>query len=263
MKLLGKTVLVTGAASGIGEQVARTLANEGANVIVADMNKEAADIVAQSINSDELKGSRLAIAVNMNVTSEEEVNAGIKAAVDKFGGLDILVSNAGIQIVHPIEDYPFEEWKKMQAIHGDGAFLTTKAAYREMKQSGKGGKIIYMGSVHSHEGSKLKSAYVFAKHGLVGLSKVIAKEGAQYNIHSYVVCPGFVMTPLVKKQIPEQAKALGITEEEVIKTVMLKETVDNKFTTVEDVANLINYLAQESGALTGQSFNVSHGWCMK
>jgi 3-hydroxybutyrate dehydrogenase len=151
----------------------------------------------------------------------------------------------------------------MQAIHGDGAFLTTKAAYKFMKSSGRGGKIVYMGSVHSHEGSKLKSAYVFAKHGLIGLSKVIAKEGAQYNIHSYVVCPGFVMTPLVQKQIPEQAKALGISEEDVIKTVMLKETVDGKFTTVEDVANLVNYLAQEPGALTGQSFNVSHGWCMQ
>lgn len=261
MKLSGKTALVTGAASGIGEQVARTLANEGANVVIADMNLAGATAVAQSIN--QALNAQVAVAVSMNVTSEEEVNNGMQSAVDSFGSLDILVSNAGIQIVHPIEEYPFEEWKKMQAIHGDGAFLTTKAAYKIMKQSGRGGKIIYMGSVHSHEGSKLKSAYVFAKHGLIGLSKVIAKEGAEYNIQSYVVCPGFVMTPLVEKQIPEQAKALGITEQEVIKNVMLKETVDGKFTTVEDVANLINYLAQEPGALTGQSFNVSHGWCMQ
>lgn len=261
MKLSGKTALVTGAASGIGEQVAKTLANEGANVVIADMNLDGANLVADSINK--ALNAKVAVAVSMNVTSEEEVNKGMQAAVDAFGNLDILVSNAGIQIVHAIEDYPFEEWKKMQAIHGDGAFLTTKAAYKFMKSSGRGGKIIYMGSVHSHEGSKLKSAYVFAKHGLIGLSKVIAKEGAQYNIQSYVVCPGFVMTPLVEKQIPEQAKALGISEEEVIKNVMLKETVDGKFTTVEDVANLINFLAQEPGALTGQSFNVSHGWCMQ
>ena len=120
-----------------------------------------------------------------------------------------------------------------------------------------------MGSVHSHEASKLKSAYVFAKHGVLGLARVIAKEGAQYGIHSYTVCPGFVLTPLVQKQIPEQAAALNITEEEVIKNVMLKETVDGKFTTVDDVANLVTYLANDSnGALTGQSIDVSHGWCM-
>ena len=117
--------------------------------------------------------------------------------------------------------------------------------------------------VHSHEGSKLKSAYCFAKHGLIGLSKVLAKEGAEFGVHSYVVCPGFVRTPLVEKQIPEQAKALGMSEADVIKNVMLKETVDGQFTTVDDVANMIVYLSQDTGALTGQSFNVSHGWCMK
>lgn len=260
LSLTGKVALVTGAASGIGEQVARTLSADGAAVVIADMNLEGAQKVAQSIIHNGGKAS----AVSMNVTNEEEVNAGIKRAVDTFGSIDILVSNAGIQIVHAIEDYPFEEWKKMQAIHGDGAFLTTKAAYKYMKDSGRGGQIIYMGSVHSHEGSKLKSAYVFAKHGLIGLSKVIAKEGAQYNIHSYVVCPGFVKTPLVDKQIPEQAKALGITEEEVIKNVMLKDTVDGQFTTVEEVANMVKFVAQDSrGSLSGQSLVVSHGWFMQ
>lgn len=259
--LTGKVALVTGAASGIGEQVARTLAENGVKVVIADMNKAGAQIVADSIN--QAQGGDVAIAVSMNVTSEQEVNDGVKAAVEKFGNLDILVSNAGIQIVHPLDEYPFEEWKKMQAIHGDGAFLTAKAGYTQMKKSGKGGKIIFMGSVHSHEGSKLKSAYCFAKHGLIGLSKVLAKEGAEFGVHSYVVCPGFVRTPLVEKQIPEQAKALGITEAEVVKNVMLKETVDGEFTTVDDVANIITYLSQDTGALTGQSFNVSHGWCMK
>lgn len=259
--LENKVVLVTGAASGIGEHVAKTLAQEGCKVVIADMNLEAAQKVAEEICVQ--NGKEKAIAVSMNVTSEKEVESGIQKAVDTWGKIDILVSNAGIQIVHPFEDYPFEEWKKMQAIHGDGAFLTAKAAYKHMKELGNGGKIIFMGSVHSHEGSKLKSAYCFAKHGLIGLSKVLAKEGADFGISSYVVCPGFVRTPLVDKQIPEQAKALGISEEEVIKNVMLKETVDGQFTTVDDVANMVSYLSKDSGALTGQSFNVSHGWCMK
>lgn len=259
MDFTGKVALVTGSASGIGEQCAKTFATNGAAVVIADMNLDGAKLVAQAI----IDAGGKAIAVSMNVTSEDEVNAGIEAAVAAFGSIDILVSNAGIQIVHPIEEYPFEDWKKMLAIHGDGAFLTTKAAYKHMKESGRGGQIIYMGSVHSHEASKLKSAYVFAKHGLLGLARVIAKEGAQYGIHSYTVCPGFVLTPLVEKQIPEQAAALGISEADVVKTVMLKDTVDGKFTTTDDVANLCAYLAQDTnGALTGQSFTVSHGWHM-
>jgi 3-hydroxybutyrate dehydrogenase len=176
----------------------------------------------------------------------------------------VLVSNAGIQIVNPIEEYAFADWKKMLAIHLDGAFLTTKAAIKHMYAAGKGGSIIYMGSVHSHEASKLKSAYVTAKHGLLGLARVVAKEGGSRGVRANVVCPGFVRTPLVDKQIPEQAKALGITEAQVIKDVMLKETVDGEFTTVEDVANTVAFLAGfGSAALTGQSVVVSHGWFMQ
>jgi 3-hydroxybutyrate dehydrogenase len=176
----------------------------------------------------------------------------------------VLVSNAGIQIVAPIEEYAFSDWKKMLAIHLDGAFLTTKAAIKHMYAGGKGGSIVYMGSVHSHEASKLKSAYVTAKHGLLGLARVVAKEGGPRGVRANVVCPGFVRTPLVDKQIPEQAKALGISEAEVVKNVMLKETVDGEFTTVEDVANTVAFLAGfESSALTGQSVIVSHGWSMQ
>ena len=258
MNLIGKTALVTGAASGIGEQCVKTLAAQGAAVVVSDLNLDGAKVVAQAI----VDAGGKAIAVAMNVTSEDEVSAGIQQAISQLGSIDILVSNAGIQIVHPIEDYPFADWKKMMAIHGDGAFLTTKAAYSAMKAAGKGGKIIYMGSVHSHEASKLKSAYVFAKHGVLGLARVIAKEGAAYGIHTYTVCPGFVLTPLVQKQIPEQAAALNMSEADIIKKVMLTQTVDGEFTTTADVANLVAYLANDTGALTGQSFNVSHGWSM-
>ena len=254
--LTNKVALITGAASGIGEQCARTLAASGASVVLADMNIDGARAVAQSI----VAAGGTAMAVSMNVTSEDEVNAGIDAAVAAYGGIDVLLSNAGVQIVHPFEDYPFEDWKKMMAIHADGAFLTSKAAYAHMKKAGRGGKIVFMGSVHSHEASKLKSAYVFAKHGVLGLARVVAKEGGPFGIHSYVVCPGYVRTPLVEKQIPEQARTLNITEEEVIKTVMLKDTVDGEFTTLNDVANMVAYLASEPGALTGQSINISHGW---
>jgi 3-hydroxybutyrate dehydrogenase len=260
MSVKGKVALVTGAASGIGEQCARKLAEDGAAVVIADLNLGAAQAVADSINA---AGGK-AIAVTMDVTSETAVNEGIEKTVAELGSIDILVSNAGIQIVHPVEDYPYEDWKKMLAIHLDGAFLTTKAAIKHMYAGGKGGSIIYMGSVHSHEASKLKSAYVTAKHGLLGLARVVAKEGGSRGVRTNVVCPGFVRTPLVDRQIPEQAKALGISEAEVVKNVMLKETVDGEFTTVADVANTVAFLAgMESNALTGQSVVVSHGWFMQ
>jgi 3-hydroxybutyrate dehydrogenase len=260
MKLKDKTAIVTGAASGIGKSIAMRFAQEGAKVAIADLNKEAADAAAKEIRA--AKG--VAMGVAMDVSDEKAVNGGVAAVVAEFGGVDILVSNAGIQIVHPIEAFPFAEWKKMLAIHLDGAFLTTKACLSHMYKSERGGSIIYVGSVHSKEASLLKSAYVTAKHGLIGLAKVVAKEGATHGVRANVVCPGFVRTPLVDKQIPEQAKELGISEEEVIKNVMLKETVDGEFTTVEDVAEATLFCAAfPSNAMTGQSFIVSHGWFMQ
>jgi 3-hydroxybutyrate dehydrogenase len=260
MSLKNKVALITGSASGIGKECAIKLSAAGAAVVIADLNLPDAQKVADEIN----QGGGKAIAIAMDVTNEEMVNAGIDETVKKLGSIDVLVSNAGIQIVHPIEEYPFAEWKKMMAIHLDGAFLTTKAAIKHMYDSGRGGSIVYMGSAHSHEASKLKAAYVTAKHGLLGLCKTVAKEGAARNVRANVVCPGFVMTPLVEKQIPEQAKALGISEADVIKNVMLKETVDGEFTTVDDVANTVVFLAGfETNAITGQSILVSHGWFMQ
>lgn len=260
MTLTGKVALITGAASGIGKQCAIDLAKAGAAVVIADMNLDGANATAAEI---EQAGGR-AIGVSMDVTNEEQVNAGVQKAVDTLGSIDILVSNAGIQIVNPIENYAFSDWKKMLAIHLDGAFLTTQAVLKHMYDSKRGGSVIYMGSVHSHEASPLKSAYVTAKHGLIGLSKVLAKEGASRNVRSYVVCPGFVRTPLVEKQIPEQAQELGISEADVVKNVMLKNTVDGVFTTTEDVASMVTFLACfPTAALTGQSFIVSHGWYMQ
>ncbi|MEN3812078.1 3-hydroxybutyrate dehydrogenase [Chromobacterium piscinae] len=260
MQLNGKVALITGAASGIGKEIALVYARAGAAVAIADINLDAARKTADEIAS---AGGK-AIGVAMDVTSEDAVNQGTQQVVDAFGHLDILVSNAGIQIVNPIVNYSFADWKKMQAIHVDGAFLTTKAALQHMYKDKRGGVVIYMGSVHSHEASPLKSAYVAAKHALLGLARVLAKEGAPYNVRSHVICPGFVRTPLVDKQIPEQAKELGISEEDVVKRVMLGNTVDGVFTTVDDVAQTALFLAAfPSAALTGQSFVVSHGWFMQ
>jgi len=259
MRLEGKVAVVTGAASGIGKEIARTYVREGARVVIADLNLKGAQAAA-----DELGGSSKAVGVAMDVTKEDEVEAGMAKAIAAFGKIDILVSNAGIQIVAPIEDFEFAKWKLLLAIHLDGAFLTTRAALRQMYKQGTGGSIIYMGSVHSKEASVLKAPYVTAKHGLEGLAKVVAKEGAKHGVRANVICPGFVRTPLVDKQIPEQAKELGISEEDVIKKIMLKETVDGEFTTVADVAVVALFFAGfESNALTGQSMVVSHGWFMQ
>ena len=259
-QLQDKIAIVTGAASGIGKEIAVIYAREGAKVAVADLNRDAAQKVADEVKAE---GGR-AMAIAVDVSDEGQVNAGVAEVVKAWGGVDILVSNAGIQIVHPIEEFPFAEWKKLIAIHLDGAFLTTKACLPHMYASGRGGSIILMGSVHSKEASLLKAPYVTAKHGLIGLAKVIAKEGAKHKVRANVVCPGFVRTPLVDKQIPEQAKELGITEDEVIKKVMLKDTVDGEFTTTADIAEVALFFAAfPTNALTGQSLIASHGWSME
>jgi 3-hydroxybutyrate dehydrogenase len=260
MLLKDKIAVITGAASGIGKEIAITYAREGAKVVIADLNLDGANAAATEIK----KTGAQAIGVAMDVTSEAEVEAGMAKAVAAFGGIDILVSNAGIQIVAPVDEFEFAKWKLMLAIHLDGAFLTTRGALRQMYKQGRGGSIIYMGSVHSKEASVLKAPYVTAKHGLIGLAKVVAKEGAKHGVRANVICPGFVRTPLVDKQIPEQAKALGISEDDVIKKIMLKDSVDGEFTTVEDVAAAAVFFASfGSNALTGQSLVVSHGWFMQ
>ena len=261
----GKVALITGAASGLGKAIAGLYAKHGAAVAIADINQHAADAAAAEISA---AGGK-AIGVAMDVTDEAAVNAGTDKVVAAFGQLDILISNAGVQIINPIDQFAFADWKKMLAIHLDGGFLTTKAALQHMYKTdaagnSHGGIVIYMGSVHSHEASKLKSAYVTAKHGLLGLARTLAKEGAAHNVRSHVICPGFVRTPLVEKQIPEQARELGISEDEVIRNVMLKDTVDGVFSTVDDIAQTALYLATfPSAALTGQSIVVSHGWYMQ
>jgi 3-hydroxybutyrate dehydrogenase len=259
MNIKDKVCVITGGASGIGLSIAKRYIADGALVAIADLDMDAAEKSATELTKE---GPGKAMAVEMNVTDEEAVNAGIEKVVKEWGKIDVLVSNAGVQIVHPVEKFPYDEWKKLLSIHLDGAFLTSKACLPHMYEAGAG-SIIFMGSVHSKEASALKSAYVTAKHGLLGLARVISKEGGKKGVRANVICPGFVKTPLVEKQIPEQAKDLGISEEEVVNEVMLGGTVDKEFTTVEDVAEVAwIFAAFPTNALTGQSLTVSHGWNM-
>jgi len=259
MQLDNKVAVITGAASGIGKEIARTFAQAGATIVIADRDAAAARATAEELGSS----GRRTLAVAMDVTSESDVESGMEEVIAKCQRIDVLISNAGIQIVAPLDQLPFADWKRLLSIHLDGAFLTTRAALKHMYRQG-GGSIIYMGSVHSKEASLLKAPYVTAKHGLIGLAKVVAKEGAQHGVRANVICPGFVRTPLVDKQIPEQAQRLGISEDAVIKDIMLKDTVDGEFTTVRDVAEAALFFASfESNALTGQSLIVSHGWFMQ
>ena len=259
MRLANQVAVVTGAASGIGQGIARTFARAGARLAIVDINPEGANRVAAQIVDE---GGE-AMPVILDVTCESQVNQGTASIVEAYGRIDVLVSNAGNQLISPLEQLTLGGWKNVLAIHLDGAFLMTRAVLPYMYKQ-HAGSVIYMGSVHSREASVLKSPYVTAKHGLIGLAKVVAKEGASHGVRANVICPGFVRTPLVERQIPEQAHVLGISEQEVVRNVMLKETVDGEFTTVQDVAEVALFFAGfESNALTGQSLLVSHGWSMQ
>jgi 3-hydroxybutyrate dehydrogenase len=256
MRLKDKVAVITGAASGIGFEISRTFAREGASVAAVDLDGKAAAAAAASLSPS-------ALGLAMDVSSEEQVQAGMSRVIERFGRIDILVCSAGIQVISPLEALSFADWRRVLGVHLDGAFLTTRAALTQMYRQG-GGSIIYIGSVHSKEASVLKAPYVAAKHGLIGLAKAVAKEGGTRGVRANVICPGFVRTPLVERQIPEQAKALGLSEDAVVRDVMLKSTVDGEFTTLQDVAQAALFFASfESAALTGQSLVVSHGWSMQ
>ena len=259
MRLHNRIALITGAGRGIGRAIAEHYAREGARVAVADLDYDTAQEVAEIINN--AGGSAMALA--MDVTDEQAVEQGVNSVVEAWGGLDIVLANAGIQHIAPLDQLSFNDWRRVMSVHLDGAFLLTRSALQTMYAKG-GGTILYMGSVHSLEASPLKAPYVAAKHGMLGLCRAVAKEGAEHGVRSNIICPGFVRTPLVDKQIPEQAQALGISKEDVISKVMLKNTVDGEFTTLADVSELAVHLAAfPSAALTGQSIVVSHGWHMQ
>jgi 3-hydroxybutyrate dehydrogenase len=260
MQLEGKVAVVTGAASGIGYAVVHRFAKEGAKVVIADLDRQRSEDAAAEIRKA-TGGDALGIA--MDVTDEESVETGIERVLREYGALHILYSNAGVQHIAGVHEVSFSDWKRVMAVHLDGAFLTTRACLRHMYASGQGGSILYMGSIHSKMASVLKAPYVAAKHGIVGLCRAVAKEGAPHGVRANVICPGFVRTPLVEKQIPEQAKILNLSEKDVVEKVMLRETVDGQFTTTDEIAETAVFLAgQKTLALTGQSIVVSHGVAM-
>ena len=261
MRLEGKTAIVTGAASGIGRGIAQRFASEGARVLIADLDRAQPKVAAAEIAAA-TGGQVLGIA--MDVTDEAAVESTVATTVREFGGVDILCSNAGNQIIGAIHDLAYSDWKQVLAVHLDGAFLTTRACLRQMYRSGQGGSILYTGSVHSKRASVLKAPYITAKHGLLGLCRTVAKEGAPYGVRANVICPGYVLTPLVEKQIPVQAVILNIDARDVVEKVMLHDTLDKQFTSTDEIAETAVFLAeQKTLALTGQSIIVSHGSYME
>jgi 3-hydroxybutyrate dehydrogenase len=256
--LAGKGALVTGSTSGIGLGIARALALAGCKVALnarsasAETDKLVKDLAAES-------GVKIIYAA-ADMSKPDQIKASVALTEKEFGTLDILVNNAGIQHVEPIETFPDADWEMVLATNLSAAFYTTKAALPGMKAR-KFGRIINISSAHGLIASPFKSAYVAAKHGMIGLTKTTALETAQEGITCNAICPGYVWTPLVQKQIPEQAKAHHMSEEEVIKQVLLKEQPNRKFATVEQMGALAVFLSSESGAtMTGTSIPVDGGW---
>jgi len=259
MQLANKVAVVTGAASGLGASIARAFIREGARVGIADIKLAAAEAFAAELCA----GGGHAMAVQMDVTDEAQVEQGVDRVAEAYGGIDILVSNAGFQHLDTIADVSFDNWRRILAVHLDGGFLTTRACLRHMYRQGRGGAIILMGSIHSKEASVSKGPYAVAKHGLLGLCRAVAKEGAAHGVRANLICPGFVRTPLIEGQLPELAARMGMSEAQVISDVILRATVDGEFTSTTDIAEVAVFLAAfPSAALTGQSINVSHGWNM-
>jgi 3-hydroxybutyrate dehydrogenase len=258
-QLAGKTAIVTGAGAGLGRAIASALSRAGAAVAIADLNIAGANATADAIRGD---GGR-AIAAQADVTSEDQVEALVTNVIAEFGGVDIMVSNAGIQRLGEIVDTSFAGWKQMLATHLDGAFLLTRACLRHMYATKRGGSLIYLGSVHSKEASRLKGPYVAAKHGVLGLCRAVAKEGGRHGVRANVICPGFVMTEMVTQQFATLAQDLGIAEDEVVARLLQATTVDGELTLPSDVADVAVFLAAfPTMALTGPSLVVSHGWHM-
>ncbi|CAL4866350.1 D-beta-hydroxybutyrate dehydrogenase [Asticcacaulis sp. MM231] len=256
--LHGKTALVTGSTSGIGLAIAKGLAAAGANIMLNGMG-DAAAIEAERAGLEKDFGIK-ALFNGADLTKADQIAGLIKEIDDKLGGVDILVNNAGIQHVSPIEDFPPEKWDAIIGLNLTASFHTTRLTFAAMKAK-KWGRIVNIASAHALVASEFKSAYVAAKHGLLGFTKTIALEGAQFGITANAICPGYVKTPLVEKQIPDTAKARGITEEQVIKDVILAAQPTKQFVTVEDITALAVFLCSDAGkSINGAPLSIDGGW---
>ena len=258
MRLKGKTALVTGSTSGIGLGIAKALASEGADVIINGFG-DAAAIEAERVAIETLSGGK-AIYDGADLTKVDAIAAMFARADADMGGVDILVNNAGTQFVSPVEEFPVEKWDLILALNLTSAFHTIRHAVPGMRKK-KWGRIIGTASAHSLVASPFKSAYVAAKHGLVGLTKTVALEVADAGITANCISPGYVWTPLVEGQIPDTMKARGMTREQVINDVLLAGQPTKQFVTVEQVAALASFLTRDEAAnITGANLSVDGGW---
>jgi 3-hydroxybutyrate dehydrogenase len=256
--LKGKTALVTGSTSGIGLGIATRLAAEGANVILNGFGDAA---LIEKLKKDLIGKSGIKVAYDpADMTKPAQIAAMLEKAIAEFGAVDILVNNAGIQHVAPVEEFPLEKWDAIIAINLSSSFHTVRAALPAMKKK-RWGRIINIASAHALVASPFKAAYVAAKHGIAGFTKTVALETAEHGITANAICPGYVLTPLVEKQIPDTARARGISEEAVKRDVLLAAQPTKKFVGIDEVAGLAAYLcAAEAASITGAILSIDGGW---
>lgn len=252
-----KTILITGSTSGIGLGIAKAFAMQKYNIVFNGLEKEGPEIAKEIGN----KFQTATMYSSANMLNPSEIMAMVKAAEKKFNTIDVLVNNAGIQHVSPIETFPEEKWNDIIATNLTAAFHTSKAVWKKMKEK-KFGRIINIASAHALLASEYKSAYVASKHGLLGLTKVLALEGAAFGITANAICPGYTKTPLVEKQIAAQAKAHGISQQEVISKIMLAKHAIKNFVSSESIGALALFLASDDAAMiTGAAIPMDGGWC--
>ncbi len=258
MSLNGKTAIVTGSTSGIGEGVARAFAAAGANVVLNGFG-DPTEIEALRVELEQTHGVNV-IFIGADLTKLDQLNDMIAVSEREFRQVDILVNNAGVQHVAPLEDFPPEKWEFIISLNLSAAFHTARAVFAGMKARGYG-RIINVASAHGLVASPFKSAYVAAKHGILGLTKTIALEGAEHGVTANAICPGYVLTPLVEQQIPDTAAARGITEDEVKRDVLLAAQPTKEFVTTEQLGALAVFLASDHGAqINGAALPVDGGW---
>ena len=256
--LAGKTAIVTGSTSGIGLGIAQAFAGAGANIVINGFGDAAA---IEQTRAEMARAHNVGVAFSgADISKRGDIAAMIDLARSEFGGVDILVNNAGIQHVAPVEEFPVEKWDAILAINLSGAFHAIRLSVPAMKQKGWG-RIINIASAHGLVASPFKSAYVAAKHGILGLTKTVALEVAEHGITANAICPGYVMTPLVQKQIPETARARGISEDAVVRDVLLAAQSTKRFVEVSEVAALAVFLASDAaGSITGTALPIDGGW---